>query len=132
MSKKKIVGSVDWVDLTIEDAEGVQDFYKKVVGYTSIGLDMGGYEDYCMNSPQDDKTKVGICHSKGVNSEIPPVWLVYINVADLEKSIAACKKNGGEILMGAKAMGKDKMCIIRDPAGAVCALYEHFVELPKA
>ena len=26
----------------------------------------------------------GICHARGSNADLPPVWLIYITVADLE------------------------------------------------
>ena len=35
------VGSIGWVDLTVEDAERVRDFYREVVGYTASEVAMG-------------------------------------------------------------------------------------------
>ena len=125
MSEKQAIGSIGWFDLTVENAADVRDFYKEVVGWSATTLSMGDYDDYCMNQPEDDKTVAGICHARGGNAGLPAQWLMYIVVADLEQSIAQCKALGGQIIAGPKTMGKDRYCVIRDPAGAAAALYEY-------
>lgn len=85
---------------------------------------MGGYDDHCMNSPGDGETVAGICHARGPNADLPPAWLIYVNVADLNASLEACAAHGGDILAGPKALGRGRYAVIRDPQGAVCALRE--------
>ena len=86
---------------------------------------MGDYSDFTMMPPGGEGPVAGICHAKGVNADFPPVWLIYIVVEDLEKSLAACKEGGGELLVGPKSMGTGlAYAVIRDPAGAVAALYQ--------
>ena len=41
-----MAGDVGWMDLTVEKAEDVRDFYAEVIGWTAQGLDMGGYDDW--------------------------------------------------------------------------------------
>jgi hypothetical protein len=123
MSAKQEIGSVGWVDLTIPDAEKLCDFYCAVVGWKPEGCDMGGYQDYSMLTPSGKGT-AGVCHARGVNANIPPVWLVYFVVADVAGSVAVCKANGGEVLVEPRSMGGGTFAVIRDPAGAVCALYQ--------
>lgn len=119
------VGSIGWMDLTVENADEVRNFYSEVVGWTFSGLDMGGYDDYCMNEPASGKTVAGVCHARGTNAGLPPVWLVYVNVADLDASIARCRELGGDVVAGPKSFGgQGKYCVIRDPAGAHLALFE--------
>jgi len=122
-SKPK-VGDIAWRDLTVKHAVKVRDFYAAVVGWKSAGVDMGGYEDFCMNRPGDDTTMAGICHARGENANLPPQWLIYVNVASLSKSVAACRKRGGKVVCPLRKMGGGKMAGIRDPAGAVVALFE--------
>lgn len=122
--EKPAPGSVGWVDLTVPDAQSLRDFYAKVVGWEPQALDMGGYADYCMNAPNGE-TVAGVCHSRGVNAGVPPVWMVYITVADLDVAVAAVQSLGGKLLGQIKGVkGKSRTCIIQDPAGAVCTLYE--------
>jgi uncharacterized protein len=50
---------------------------------------------------------------------------MYINVANLTKSIEQCNELGGAVIYGPRSMsGYGTMAVIRDPAGAVCALFE--------
>ena len=117
------VGTVGWVDLTVPDAEKLRDFYSAVVGWKATACDMGGYQDFTMTTPSGTGT-AGVCQARGVNADVPPVRLVYFMVADVEESAAVCRANGGEVLFGPRPMGGDNFAVIRDPAGAVCALYQ--------
>lgn len=120
---KPAIGSIGWVDLTVENAAAVRDFYKEVVGWTATDVDMGGYSDFNMNAPADGSAVAGVCHARGPNKNLPPVWLVYITVENLERSKARCLELGGKVLFDSDS-AKDRICVIRDPAGAVAALYQ--------
>lgn len=126
METEKTIGAVTWIDLTIPDGEGVRDFYKNVVGWKTMDVSMGDYNDYYMRSPEDDVVRTGVCHQRGVNKDIPSAWIMYVNVADLDASMEAVKQGGGEIINGPRKMGeKARYCIIRDPAGAYLGLFDH-------
>ncbi len=125
--EKPEIGSVSWFDLTVPNAEEVQDFYSKVIGWKSepVSMEKGEYEDYNMKAPESDLTVTGVCHAKGVNADLPASWLLYITVKNIDKSIEECKANSGKIIAGPKNMGNyGRYCVIEDPAGAVCALFE--------
>jgi len=51
-------------------------------------------------------------------------WLIYITVADVEASAAACKAHGGKIVGDPRSLAGGRFCIIEDPAGASSALYQ--------
>jgi predicted enzyme related to lactoylglutathione lyase len=121
---KPPVGAITWFDLTVKNAPKVRAFYEKVVGLKSAGLDMGGYEDFCLNTPAAGKTVAGICHARGENAALPPQWLIYITVADLDASVKRCRKLGGKVIFGPRALGGGRVAVIRDPAGAAAALFE--------
>ena len=117
-------GRIGWQDLTVDNAEQVRDFYSSVVGWQTQPLDMGGYDDYVMLSPDGQAGIAGVCHARGVNANIPPQWLVYINVEDLDSSVERVRALGGEVVDGPRELGDGRFCVIRDPAGAVCGLIE--------
>lgn len=121
---KPKVGEVPWRDLTVPDARHIRDFYQAVVGWQSTGHDMEEYEDFNMISPATGETVAGICHARGVNADVPPAWLIYIIVEDVERSAARCVELGGQIMAGPRAMGAGQFCVIKDPAGAMCALFK--------
>jgi len=118
-------GAIQWTDLTVKNAKKIRDFYRKVAGWTVTEVDMGGYDDYCMNAPGDGKAVAGVCHARGPNAKLPPQWLIYITVDNLDKRAKRCAKLGGKIIVGPKAMGDyGRYCVIKDPSGAVAALFE--------
>jgi uncharacterized protein len=123
-AKKQKVGSIGWRDLTVKNADEVRDFYSKVVGWTVVPIDMGGYSDYCMVPAGGKEPAAGICHKRGANAKIPSQWLMYIIVADLDRALKLVKKHGGEQLTEVRAAGDGLFAVIRDPGGAVCGLYE--------
>ncbi len=118
------VGKIGWIDLTVGDAEEVSAFYQAVVGWKSEGVEMGGYQDYCM-LPAEGGAVAGVCHARGTNEGLPAQWLIYITVADLEQSLERCRALGGEVVRAARGLGgMGRFAIVRDPAGAVCALFQ--------
>ena len=116
-------GKIGWIDLTVDDAEGVRDFYKAVVGWGYETVSMGDYADYSMTAP-GGQAVTGICHARGNNADLPAGWLIYITVEDLQASASACEANGGEIVMPVRSLAGGQFCVIRDPAGAIAALYQ--------
>ena len=117
-------GSIAWTDLTVANAAEVRDFYRAVIGWTVTDVDMGGYSDFCMNRPGDGTTVAGVCHARGPNADLPPVWMIYVTVPDLDASLAACVARGGSVVKGPFEVGEARAAVIRDPAGAVLALYQ--------
>ena len=123
MDEKPTTGGIAWRDLTVEDAPGIRDFYSRVVGWEPSPVEMGDYSDF--NMLDGTGTPVaGVCHARGANADLPAQWLIYILVEDVAASAARCVEEGGEVLVEPRSMGQDSYCVIRDPAGAVCALYQ--------
>ena len=124
-STRTNVGAISWVDLTVDDAEKVRRFYSEVVGWTSEAVAMEGYDDFNMIAPGGTEPAAGICHARGDNADLPPQWVIYINVADMAKSIERCEALGGRLIVRPRNMGDlGRYCVIQDPAGAVAALWE--------
>ena len=123
-SNEPEIGSVGWLDLTVYAAEEVRDFYQAVTGWNSDAVDMGGYSDFTMTTPVGGQPVGGVCHARGANAHLPAQWLIYIVVEDLDHSIKQCEALGGEIIVAPRSMEGSRYCVIRDPAGAVAALYQ--------
>jgi predicted enzyme related to lactoylglutathione lyase len=118
------LGRITWVDLTVTHAEAVRDFYAAVAGWTPASVDMGEYVDFNMLGT-DGAPAAGICHARGDNANLPPAWLIYITVDDLDARLEACRTLGGAVLAEPRALGPmGRFAVVRDPAGAVAALYE--------
>jgi predicted enzyme related to lactoylglutathione lyase len=116
------VGTIVWQDLTVGPAEEIRDFYQGVIGWEARDHDMGEYHDFDILSASGEVV-TGICHARDTNANLPPAWLLYFAVEDVEASAARCTELGGAVLDGPRDMGGGQFCVIRDPAGAICALY---------
>lgn len=116
-------GSIGWIDLTVPDAPKLRDFYQKVAGWSPQPVDMNGYEDFSMLSASGDAV-TGICHARGGNAELPPVWIIYIVVEDLDLALQQCRDLGGKVISPIRVAGGSRYAVIQDPAGASAALWE--------
>ena len=112
-------GKLVWLDLTMPDAETVRDFHADVVGWKPEGVDMGGYEDFTIVRGETGEAVAGICFNRGTNAEIPVGWIPYFEVDDLDAALERARALGAEVVSGPRG----GFCMIRDPAGAVAALY---------
>ena len=120
-----MIGKIGWVDVHVEHAEPLRNFYSEVVGWSTEAVDMGEYSDFNMIDPASGQANAGVCHARAGNAELPPVWIVYFQVKDLAASIAACEARGGEVISGPRTAGSSgSYAVIRDPAGATCGLIQ--------
>ncbi len=116
-------GTFAWHDLTVDNADEVRDFYAAVLGWEAQDVPMGDYADYGM-AASNGQAVAGVCHARGSNAGLPPVWLSYVLVADLDTALTAARESGGQVVNGPRSMGVDRMAVIEDPAGAALALWE--------
>lgn len=119
------LGSIAWADLTVPDADGLRSFYEAVAGWRSERVPMTGYSDFMMYPADGGTAAAGICHARGTNADLPAQWLMYVVVESLERSMERCRTMGGTVIAGPKgSAAQGTYCVIRDPAGAVVALFE--------
>lgn len=121
---KSPVGSIGWIDLTTDKAPSLEAFYRNVVGWKTVPTSMGDYDDYTMTRPDNGDAVAGVCHARGTNTGIPPQWLMYVTVANLDSSLKECAQHGGQVVREERPLAGGRFAIIEDPAGAVMALYE--------
>lgn len=117
-------GRVGWVDLTVDKAEALRDFYSTVLGWEPEGLDMGGYDDYVMTPRGSDEPAAGVCHRRGQNADLPAQWIVYFVVEDVEAAMTIAVKKGAKLVRPFEG----SFALLRDPAGAIFALHEESSE----
>ena len=118
------VGKIGWIDMTVNDAPALRDFYRAVVGWETDDVDMGGYNDYVMKMPATGDGVAGICHARGSNADLPSGWLIYIVVADVNASVEQCRANGGKVLVEPRSLAGGRFSVIEDPGGSVAGLYQ--------
>jgi len=114
------------MDLTVADAMATRDFYQDVVGWSAQDVHMedtaGQYADSALCTG-DGTAVAGVCHARGVNQDLPPVWLICLPVGDLSESLVRAREGGGEVVDVRKgAGGEHTYAVVRDPVGACMAL----------
>ena len=124
MADKNTIGKIGWLDITVDDAPALRDFYAAVVGWKPEEVGMSGYSDYNMTMPANGEPTAGVCHARGDNADLPPQWLIYIVVADLDESLRSCRDGGGKVVREPRALAGGRFAIIEDPVGAMTALYQ--------
>jgi uncharacterized protein len=120
------MGRITWLDLTVADASATRDFYRKVVGWSVQEVEMKDgaepYADYNMLG-EDGSPTAGVCHARGVNMDLPPVWLIYLPVGDLAESLRRVQAEGGTVIKAVQGKdGEYRYVVVRDPVGACLAL----------
>lgn len=120
------VGRIAWLDLTVSDASATCDFYQQVVGWLVQNVEMQDegerYVDYNMLG-EDGNPAAGICHARGVNLGLPPVWMIYLPVGDLAESLRRIQEEGGKVVKAIRDKdGKYVYAAVQDAVGAHLAL----------
>ena len=120
------VGCISWLDLTVSDAPATRDFYRQVVDWSVQNVPMEDaserYADYNMLAA-DGKPAAGVCHARGENLGLPPVWMIYLPVGDLDESLRRVGEEEGKIMRATRgADGEHAYAVVQDPVGACLAL----------
>jgi hypothetical protein len=120
------VGCISWLDLTVSDASATRDFYRQVVDWSvqDVQMEDAGerYADYNMLGA-DGKPAAGVCHARGVNLGLPPVWMIYLPVGDLDESLRRVREEGGQIIKAIRGTdGEYAYAVVQDPVGVCLAL----------
>lgn len=119
-------GRIGWLDLTVRDAVNTRDFYRDVVGWTVQELEMiddgERYPDFVMLDGAGAPA-AGVCHARGTNLGLPPVWMIYLTVADMADSLQRVKAEGGSIVKSSTDEGgRHVYAAVKDPLGVAFAL----------
>ncbi|MCX7552262.1 VOC family protein [Marinicella sp. S1101] len=122
------MGNIAWLDLTVTDATKTRDFYCAVVGWQAEEVAMkdagNAYADYNMLN-SNGQPAAGICHAKGVNAELPEVWLMYLPVGDLADSLKQVVSLGGQVLnQSNNNKNQPTQALIKDPNGVSLVLVQ--------
>jgi uncharacterized protein len=113
-------GDFIWYELMTPDAEGAKAFYDALVGW-NISAGAAEYGGYRMIGTADGKSAGGILPLTDEMRQhgARPTWLGYINVANVDESIASIEAAGGKALMPATDIPNvGRIAMVADPQGA--------------
>ena len=80
------------------------------------------YADYQLLR-EEGSAAAGVCHARGMNLGLPPVWMIYLPVGDLAESLRRVEQEGGKVIKAMKGEGGEPVyAAVQDPVGAHLAL----------
>jgi predicted enzyme related to lactoylglutathione lyase len=129
-----MTGEFTWFDLSTTDIPASIAFYSKLMGWGT--QTWGGETPYAMFTRDgqgfggvmtlaDDAKKMGV----------PPNWMGYVAVADVDAACAKCGELGGRVYVpGTDIPDTGRFAILADPTGGVIAVFsrEKEADRPKS
>jgi predicted enzyme related to lactoylglutathione lyase len=118
------VGEASWHELMTTDAPAAMKFYSQVFQWQpSETMDMGPLGKYQMfNRPHG--MIGGMMNKPPEMAQVPPHWMIYFRVPDINAAVDRIKKNGGTIINGPMEVpGGDWVVNAIDPQGAAFSLH---------
>ncbi len=112
-------GAMSWNELSTRDAAGAKKFYSDLFGWEFEATDTG-YITFKNNGRMNG----GMLEMDESYGDIPPHWIVYFTVADLDASLKQVEELGGKVHVPKTALGEmpGHFAVVADPTGAVCTL----------
>ena len=122
-----VPGDFTWHELNTTDYEAAWSFYSALFGWQPTqAMDMGeehGGTYFMYNCPGDEASMGGMSNiAKAMN--VPPHWLYYVSVDDIDAALARITARGGQVLNGPMEVpGGDKVAQCMDPQGVAFAIH---------
>ncbi|MEA2646801.1 MAG: uncharacterized protein QOE92_1884 [Chloroflexota bacterium] len=115
-----------WCELNTRDVEAAAGFYAKVFGW-SAHRSQGSQDGVPYTEWQLDGKSFGGAMDMSntpIPADVPPHWLVYFNVTDIDASTAKVPGLGGKGMMGPEAYPGGKFSVVAEPSGAAFGLMQ--------
>ncbi len=112
-------GTFYWNELMTRDVEGAKAFFAATLGWTFDAMPMPGFTYHVAKS--GDQAVGGIMDMAGMApDDVPPHWMSYIDVDDVDARVAKAKAAGAEVMAEPfDVAGVGRIAIVKDPTGAV-------------
>ncbi|MEM7423103.1 MAG: VOC family protein [Pseudomonadota bacterium] len=116
-------GEIHWSELVSDDVEGSKAFFSKMAGWEINDMPMpDGNYSVCM---VDGVPTAGIMSAAQIQADhpVPPHWMTYIAVDDVDAAASGTAASGGEVVRPAfDVPGVGRIAIVKDPGGALVGI----------
>jgi uncharacterized protein len=117
--KMKTQGAFSWCELMTTDPTAAKAFYTKLFGWTTEEMSVVPGMNYTVVKTAGNAIG-GIMSCPQGAQGIPPHWMTYVTVDDVDATAKNAQQLGGKILMGPQDIPTvGRFCVIQDPQGAV-------------
>lgn len=115
------VGAMCWNELATRNPETAMAFYSGLFGWVFSKTEGMDYWSFTNNGRMNG----GVVKMTAEWGEMPPHWMTYFTVADLDTAMTEAIILGGRVLNGPiESQGVGRFAVIHDPAGAVCTIIQ--------
>ncbi len=131
MTNSAALGKFVWYELVTPDIKKSSDFYTKVVGWEFQDRSADAHMPYSVFNAAGGKQLGGFMTlTADMPANIPPHWMPYIYVPDIDTKTNEAKKLGATVIVPSKVVpNMGKFSILKDPQGAVFALWQALEEM---
>ncbi len=116
-------GAMCWNELLTRDAAAAKAFYSKLLGWEFYG------DEHYIHISNRGRNNGGILEMDENFGDIPPCWMVYFHVADIDGAMKRVEALGGKVVtQKMEAPDTGWFTVVEDPAGA----HFYIMQLAKA
>jgi uncharacterized protein len=113
-----VPGALAWNELASTDVDASGEFYRELFGWQTEPME--GPTPYLIIKTSDGRMNGGI---RPAMENEPSYWLVYFGADDIDARLASAGELGGTAVVGVTDIGMGKIAVVRDPQGAVFAMF---------
>jgi len=117
-------GALSWNELYSPDPDAASEFYGGLFGWETSAMDAMPMKYLVISNEGKGNGGMTVPPQPG----IPPSWLVYFAVDDIDDAMAKVNDLGGSTMMGPTDIGIARIAVAADPQGAAFALYDGQLE----
>jgi uncharacterized protein len=123
-------GCLTWNELSTDDPAAAIEFYSALFGWRIDPIDTGGGPPYWTIAHDGAaEGRNGGMRELGREQEgVPPHWMPYFTVRSADETIERAARGGGDALAGPIDIPTGRIAVLRDPQGAVLAIFEGEVD----
>ncbi|MDJ0380602.1 VOC family protein [Streptomyces sp. G-G2] len=114
-------GALIWNELNTGDTAAASAFYSAVLPITTAPTEMPGAEGY-IEFKVGGRSVGGMMSLSALPEGVPPHWLAYFSVDDVDEIQAATTRAGGNVMAPAFDMPAGRMAVLSDPQGGSFAV----------
>jgi predicted enzyme related to lactoylglutathione lyase len=124
-SSKPVAGTFCWVEVATTDLAGAKSFYSALFGWKLQDMPVTDDSPYTM-AELDGKRVAGLTLQQPhvTKMGVPPQWLSYVAVDDINASTVKAEGLGARILFPPTNIGPGSLAVLKDPTDAVFAFWQ--------
>jgi uncharacterized protein len=116
-------GCFVWSELHTRDVRRASEFHRNLFGWAITGRMNDPAEGYLI-ARNNGWLNAGILPFGPEEGAVPPHWLTYFTVTSCDDASVRARELGAEVLGGPLDVAIGRISVVRDPVGAVFAMFE--------